>query len=396
MTHGGRRGRLLTFGSTAIAAALTLAACSSGQPAASGTTSSSTTSTSAASAPPASSESSASSSAGPSSAAPSSPPSSAAPGSSGPSSASGGGTAGNITIAYLQKQGDQQYFIDEANGAKDAAKSLSTSGSTVSIKVVNLGQDANQAITEVDSALGQKVNGIAIVVPDQKIGPQVADKAAAANVPLISSDDSIVDGKNAPVAFAGFDGYDMGSKVGTEAAKQVAKKGWAAADVAVIYAYKQDLSVCADRGRGEKEKYEAGGGVGKAINVGTLDTVDSAQSAASGVITGNPGVKHWVVMGCNDEDVSGVVQSLNNARLDAANIVGVGLGAYIACKSWQPGAKADGFVAALYIDGRDVGSTAVKALVAKIRNGTALPAKSLAKTQMIDAATYKNTTLKCS
>ena len=374
MTHSGRRGRVLTLGSTAMIAAVMLSSCSSGQPAATATSSSTPSAVDSGAAPAAS---------GSSNAAPS-------------AAASGGGATGNITIAYLQKQGDQQYFIDEANGAKDAAKALSTSSSTITIKVVNLGQDANQAITEVDSAIGQKVNGIAIVVPDQKIGPQVADKAAAAGIPLISSDDTIVDGKGAAVPFAGFDGYDMGSKVGTEAAKLIAAKGWNAADVAVLYAYKQDLSVCADRGRGEKEKYTAGGGIGKAISVGTLDTVDSAQSAASGIITGNPAVKHWVVMGCNDEDVSGVVQSLNNARVDPSNIVGVGLGAYIACKSWQPGAKADGFQAALYIDGRDVGATAVKALVAKIRNGTALPAKSLAKTQIVDSSTYKSTTLVCS
>jgi L-arabinose transport system substrate-binding protein len=29
--------------------------------------------------------------------------------------------SGPLTIAYLQKQGDQQYFIDEANGAKQQA-----------------------------------------------------------------------------------------------------------------------------------------------------------------------------------------------------------------------------------------------------------------------------------
>ena len=81
------------------------------------------------------------------------------------------------------------------------------------------------------------------------IGPQVADKAAAANIPLISSDDSIVDGKGAPVAFAGFDGYDMGSKVGTQAAKLVAAKGRNAAEVSVFYAYKHDQSVCAASGR---------------------------------------------------------------------------------------------------------------------------------------------------
>ncbi|HZZ50238.1 MAG TPA: substrate-binding domain-containing protein [Pseudonocardia sp.] len=303
--------------------------------------------------------------------------------------------SGNITIAYLQKQGDQQYFLDEAAGAQAAAKDLSTPSSTVTVKVVNLGQDANKAITETDSAIGQRVNGIAIVVPDQKIGPQVANAVSSAGVPLVSSDDTISDGNGQPVAFVGFDGYDMGSKVGTETAKRVGAMGWKAEETAVLYSSKQDLTVCQDRIRGEKSTYTQGGGIGKTIDVGTDNSVNGAQSTASGIITGNPGIKNWVVMGCNDENVSGVLQALNNAKIPATNMIGVGLGAYIACKSWPVGATPDGFVSALYIDGHDVGGDAVRTLVAKIRNGTPLPPRTIAKTQIVDAATWRHTTLKC-
>jgi L-arabinose transport system substrate-binding protein len=303
--------------------------------------------------------------------------------------------SGNITIAYLQKQGDQQYFLDEAAGAQAAAKELSTPSSTVTVKMVNLGQDANKAITETDSAIGQKVNGIAIVVPDQKIGPQVASAASGAGVPLVASDDTISDSGDQPVPFVGFDGYDMGSKVGTEAARRVGAMGWNPAQTGVLYSAKQDLTVCQDRVRGEKSTYVHGGGVGKAIDVGTDNSVNGAQSTASGIITGNPGIKNWVVMGCNDENVSGVLQALNNAKVPAANMIGVGLGAYIACKSWPVGATPDGFVSALYIDGHDVGAAAVRTLVANIRNGTPLPPKTIAKTQIVDAATWRHTTLKC-
>jgi L-arabinose transport system substrate-binding protein len=313
----------------------------------------------------------------------------------GPSGQNAAPVSGDITISYLQKQGDQQYFLDEAAGAQSAAKELSKPGSTVTVKVVNLGQDANKAVTETDSAVGQKVNGIAIVVPDQKIGPQVANAVSAAGVPLVASDDSIKDGSGADVPFVGFDGFDMGSKVGTEAAKRVGTKGWNPAETGVLYAYKQDLTVCADRVRGEKQRYAEGGGNGTAIEVGTDNSVNGAQSTASGVITGHPNVKNWVVMGCNDENVSGVLQALANAKVPASNVVGVGLGAYIACKSWQPGATPDGFVSALYIDGHDVGGDVVKTLVAKIRNGTPLPPKTIAKTQIVDAGTVGATTLKC-
>ncbi len=35
----------------------------------------------------------------------------------------GGADDGTIRIAYIQKQGDQQYFIDQADGAKEMATS---------------------------------------------------------------------------------------------------------------------------------------------------------------------------------------------------------------------------------------------------------------------------------
>src|SRR5690348_1909505 len=70
--------------------------------------------------------------------------------------------SGDITIAYLQKQGDQQYFVDEANGAKQEAAKLGG----VKVDVVDLGTDSNKAISAMSTEVGQRVDGIAIVVPD--------------------------------------------------------------------------------------------------------------------------------------------------------------------------------------------------------------------------------------
>jgi hypothetical protein len=55
--------------------------------------------------------------------------------------------SGKISIAYLQKQGDQQYFIDEAQGAKAKAKAKAKQLGDVDVKVVNLGNDTNKAVS---------------------------------------------------------------------------------------------------------------------------------------------------------------------------------------------------------------------------------------------------------
>jgi L-arabinose transport system substrate-binding protein len=338
-----RTGTLVSIGAAGIAAALALAGCSSGKPAA---------------------------------------------GSSGGSSAAP--KSGQITIAYLQKQGDQQYFIDEVDGAKAEAAKLGN----VKIVTVNLGADSNQAISAMSTMVGQQVDGIAIVVPDQKIGPQIIQ--AAGKIPLVASDDPISDGTGQPAPFVGFDSVQMGTKVGTKAGELFKASGWSAADTRIVAPYQQGLSGCQQREQGEEQGFAAAAGTSiPIIKVGTDNSVVDAQNKTGAVITANQNIKHWVVWGCNDESETGAVTALQNGNIAPSDIIGVGLGAYLTCKDWR--AKKDsGNKAALFIDGHSVGAAAVDALVAKIRNGTPLPPTTVASTSMVDAANFVAAGVQCS
>jgi L-arabinose transport system substrate-binding protein len=317
--------------------------------------------------------------------------------SNGKSSASGGTQAGGtkktgtITLAYLQKQGDQQYFVDEANGAKAEASKLGN----VKINVVNLGTDSNKAISSVSTEVAQKVNGIAIVVPDQKIGPQVIDAANSAKIPLVASDDPIKSGSGKPAAFVGFDSTQMGTSVGTEAGKLFKKSGWTASNTRIMAAYQQDLSDCQLREQGEEQGFKSAAGTTlRIVKLGTDNSVIDAQNKAAAALTANPTVKHWVVWGCNDESETGVVTARQNGHLAASNIIGVGLGAYLTCKDWKAHVSS-GNKAALYIGGADVGAAAVKVLVDFLRNNKPLPAKTIAKTTMVDASNWQSVMGSC-
>ena len=304
-------------------------------------------------------------------------------------SAAAGPKKGPITIAYLQKQGDQQYFIDEANGAKAEAAKLGN----VKIVTVDLGTDSNKAISAMSTEVGQKVDGIAVVVPDQKIGPQVIQ--AAGSIPLVSSDDPISDGSGKAAPFVGFDSVQMGTQVGTKAGELFKAAGWTAADTRIIAAYQQGLSDCQQREQGEEAGFAAAAGATvQVVKVGTDNSVVDAQNKTGAVITANQGVKHWVVWGCNDENETGAVTALQNGHFAPADIIGVGLGAYLTCKDWT--AKKDsGNKAALFIDGHAVGAAAVDALVAKIRNGTPLPPQTIAKTTLVDASNFVQSGVQC-
>lgn len=304
---------------------------------------------------------------------------------------------GKITITYLQKQGDQEYFIGEAAGAREKAKELG-----VDLRVVNLGNDANKTVSEVQSAVAQKTSGIIIVVPDPAVGPQVVRTAKDSHVALLTSDDQICTtgpdpatcGKDDLVPRIGFSGSQMGEEVGKRAAAEYRKAGWTAADTRVVSAWKQDVTVCGDRVDGAKKAFEAAVPGVKTIDVPTDNTPTGAQDKIAATVTANTGVKNWVVWGCNDENVMGGVTALANAGVKPAHVVGVGLGAYLACKEWQS-AKPTGMKAALFINGKDVGALAVQTMYDKLKKDKDFPAEAFAPTTMVDRATWKSAGVTC-
>jgi L-arabinose transport system substrate-binding protein len=289
--------------------------------------------------------------------------------------------------------------VGEAAGAKAKAAELG-----IDLKVVNLGNDANKTISEVQSAIAQKSNGLIIVVPDPAVGPQVVQTARDAKVALLTSDDQICAtgpdpascDKAALVPRIGFSGAQMGGEVGKRAAEEFTKAGWNAADTRTISAWQQDVTVCGDRVKAAKQAFAAGGGSAvQNIDVPTDNTPTGAQDKVAATITANPGVKHWVVWGCNDENVQGGVTALQNAGVGADDIIGVGLGAYLACKDWGSG-KQSGMKAALFINGRDVGALAVQTMYDKLKNGKDFPAEAFAPTKMVDAGSWQAAGVPCS
>ncbi|MGW4897099.1 substrate-binding domain-containing protein [Kitasatospora sp. NPDC004240] len=305
---------------------------------------------------------------------------------------------GKISITYLQKQGDQEYFVGEAAGAKAKAAELG-----VDLKVVNLGNDANKAVSEAKAAIAQKSNAIIVVVPDPAVGPQIVQTAKDAKVALLTSDDQICTTGPDPAGCApenlvpriGFSGEQMGTEVGKRAAQEFTKAGWNPAETRTISAWKQDVTVCTSRVKSAKAAFLSGGGTGvQNIDVATDNTPTGAQDKIAAVVTANPNVKHWVVWGCNDENVQGGVTALENAGFKADNIIGVGLGAYLACKNWATD-KPSGMKAALFINGKDVGALAVQTVVDKLKNGKEFPKEAFAPTTMVDPSNWKASGVTC-
>ena len=210
---------------------------------------------------------------------------------------------------------------------------------------------------------------------------------------LIATDDSISDSEGNPVPFVGFDGKDMGRKVGEAAADLLTEGGWledADKKVGVLSVEVQTLSVCNDRTDNEKIAISAAGVPDDQIfPVPYTGEALSAQDAAGPIITANPDITHWVVFGCNDEGVLGTTNALATAGFGPDNIIAVGLGAYEACKFWV--AEQDsGFKAALFISGLDVGKTAAEVLYDAVVNGIVPPEQTFAPTTIVTPDNYED------
>ncbi|MFG2820012.1 substrate-binding domain-containing protein [Kitasatospora sp. NPDC048365] len=306
---------------------------------------------------------------------------------------------GKVSLTYLQKQGDQEYFREEAAGARARATQLG-----VDLQVVDVGSDASRAVAEVRAAIGRKTNGLIVAAPDPAVGPQVAELARSAKVALLASDDELCTTDPVPstcdkdqlVARIGFSGTRMGAEVGKRAAQEFAKSGWAQSDTRIVSAWKQDVTVCQDRVNAAEDAFIATAGASiEKIAVPTDNTALGAQSRVAAILATHPRIRHWIVWGCNDENVQGGVTALENAGFKAEDVIGVGLGAYLACKDWN-GTKPSGMKAALFINGKDVGALAVQTMYDKLKNGKDFPKEAFAKTTMVDATTWKSAGVSCS
>jgi L-arabinose transport system substrate-binding protein len=290
---------------------------------------------------------------------------------------------GGLLVA-IYKSGTQQYFIDQAQGFTDAAEAAGYTAQTINVEL-----DSNLAVSAVSDAIAAGAKGIAITVPDQALGPAVAQAAAEAGIPLVATDDAIQDSSGAAVPFVGFNGTDMGTKVGQSAAELLQGSGWLeTGDYGVLVTEVSTLSVCMDRTNAAREQLAAAGVTDDKFIVVPYDgTTDAALTAAGPVITGNSGINNWVVVACNDEGVLGTTNALRNAGYEPASVIAVGLGAYEACRPWAEGIET-GFRSALYLSGVDVGKAAAEALIASIESGTPLPAETVANTTMVTPETY--------
>jgi L-arabinose transport system substrate-binding protein len=314
---------------------------------------------------------------------------------------------GTVKIMFLQKQGSQDYFVDEMNGAKAAAAKLGN----VTITPVDVNMDNSATVNDVKGAKALGVNGIIIVPPDGSTGPQDWQFAQSEGIPIISADDQVCMNNPNPDAChagdllprVGFDAQQMGADVGQEAGSLFkTHSGWTASNTRILEEWQFSTTVCTPRVTYADARFRQTGGPGAAsipaIKVDTDNsesgTPTSAQSKTASTINAYHNITHWIVLGCNDQNVQGAVNALSDAGTSPANILAVGLGGDVACKGWEANAP-NAMAAALLINGYRVGYDAVTAMVDHVRNGANFQPLTTVSVTMATKSDWQASGFKC-
>jgi len=278
-----------------------------------------------------------------------------------------------ISIAYINKMGDNPWFVEEVAGAQAKADELGIEFFNQDVQF-----DSDMAMTALDTYIGQGISGIIIVVPDTKIGPAVIEKAKNAGIPIIAVDDNILDSDGNAAPFVGFDAGSAGTDVGTLIAEFYDKEGWADnADMVLkaISVEDQDLEVCNLRTDNAAAQLLELGVIteDQIIHLPYDNTAPGAMDAMAPVITANPDVTHWLLFSCNDDGVLGAWRALENDGVSAANVIGVGINGQLAAEEFKKGVPT-GLRASLLAQAYNHGAAAVQETYDYLTAGTEIPA----------------------
>lgn len=295
------------------------------------------------------------------------------------------------TFVYLQTNGDQSYFVLEANGAKAEAKKL---GATV--KVENESNSSATTISDIQAAIAAKVNGLIVVAPAASLGPRMVSLAKAAHISIMASDNGFAGTNGKQVPFVGIDATQFGTSSGNLLVANYKRLGWSSADSYALLYVVPSLPTCNDRTNAEKAALVAAGfPTGHILDVPYDGTATLAFSSTGPVATAHPTATHWLLSGCNDDGVTGGGKALAAHGVSPSDIDGAGLGGDLACQAWASGAANVGFLASNYIYPNAIGAAAVHEMYQYVVNKKAFPADVYVKPIPMTKANYNTIDKSC-
>ena len=216
--------------------------------------------------------------------------------------------AENLKLGFLVKQPEEPWFQTEWKFADKAGKDLGFEVIKIAVP------DGEKTLNAIDSLAASGAKGFVICTPDPKLGSAIAAKARGYDMKVIAVDDQFVNAKGKPmdtVPLVMMAATKIGERQGQELYKEMQKRGWDVKETAVMAITADELDTARRRTTGSMDALKAAGFPEKQIyKVPTKSNdIPGAFDAANSMLVQHPEVKHWLVVGMNDNTVLGGVRA---------------------------------------------------------------------------------------
>lgn len=230
-----------------------------------------------------------------------------------------------IKLGYLVKQPEEPWFQTEWAFADKAAKDL---GDVQIIKIAV--PDGEKTLNAIDNLAASGAKGFVICTPDPRLGPAIMAKARSYDLKVIAVDDQFLNAAGEPmvkVPLIMMAATEIGERQGQELYKEMQNRGWDVKDTAVLAITADELDTARRRTEGSISALIKAGFPEKQIYKSPTKSNDipGALDAANSMLVQHPEVKHWLIVGMNDNTVLGGVRATEGQGFKAENVVGIGI-----------------------------------------------------------------------
>lgn len=293
-----------------------------------------------------------------------------------------------IVIAGIYKMGDAVWFIEEGAASEATCKEMGAKD----FIYIDVQTDPDLFLQALDNVIVQGVDGVLTCIPDQQLSQVAVGKLTEAGIPFIACDDALQDEAGNKLApWVGISAYKIGYACGEWMANYMIENNLAEdEEVGILLLTAETVSSCVPRTEGELDAVTEllpDFPEERIFKADHLTDTETGYNAANSIITGNPQIKKWMVMGVSDDGAVGAVRSLEQAGLDKESCA-IGLGGYLGPGEFEKEYSA--FKSAAYFSAYDVGNTAATELMNFILNGEEIPMEYAVDAVIVTKDNYKD------
>ncbi|MEH8263835.1 arabinose ABC transporter substrate-binding protein [Aeromonas veronii] len=232
--------------------------------------------------------------------------------------------AETLKLGYLVKQPEEPWFQTEWNFADKAGKDLG-------FEVIKIAApDGEKTLNAIDSLAANGAKGFVICTPDPKLGSAIMAKARSLDLKVITVDDQFLNAKGQPMAdvpLIMMAATKIGERQGAELYKEMTNRKWDVKETGVLAITADELDTARRRVEGSISALKTAGFPEAQIYRSPTKSNDipGALDAANSMLVQHPEVKHWLIVGMNDNTVLGGVRATEGQDFKATDVIGIGI-----------------------------------------------------------------------